>query len=339
MAFEEESLRVRIALGWVINLLLVTIALLFGTIDSILMDDAFRSLRVDPGRQGLVSMTHILALYALMPVYIYLVHHAEAEPELALLSINAIQKSLTDQNPLVRTMALRTMSGIRVPVISQIVSLAIKRGCGDMSPHVRKAAALAIPKCYRLDPNTLPQLVGYISTLLGDTQYFVVGSAVTAFLEVCPEELDLIHKHYRSLVKKLVDMDEWGQLATLRLLTSYARKCFPQRTETLKKTTNKGFYDDEPEEQTADSEIEEQKVLVLDPDLDLLLRACKLLLQNRNSAVIISIVRCFFYLAPPEYLASAIGPLETCAASWLMPDLAHNRVSNLTSAGSLRLLG
>jgi vesicle coat complex subunit len=34
---------------------------------------------------------------------------------------------------------------------SQIVSLAIKRGCGDMSPHVRKAAALAIPKCYRLD--------------------------------------------------------------------------------------------------------------------------------------------------------------------------------------------
>src|SRR3954470_7175913 len=116
-------------------------------------------------------------------VYIYLVHHAEAEPDLALLSINAIQKSLTDSNPQVRTMALRTMSGIRVPVISQIVSLAIKRGCGDMSPHVRKAAALAIPKCYRLDPNTLPQLLGYLSTLLGDSQYFVVGPAVAAFLD------------------------------------------------------------------------------------------------------------------------------------------------------------
>ena len=45
-------------------------------------------------------------------VYIYLVHHAEAEPDLALLSVNAIQKSLTDQNPQVRTMALRTMSAI-----------------------------------------------------------------------------------------------------------------------------------------------------------------------------------------------------------------------------------
>ncbi|KAJ5893595.1 hypothetical protein N7495_005286 [Penicillium taxi] len=242
-------------------------------------------------------------------VYIYLVHHAEAEPDLALLSINAIQKSLTDSNPQVRTMALRTMSGIRVPVISQIISLAIKRGCGDMSPHVRKAAALAIPKCYRLDPNTLPQLTGYIATLLGDTQYFVVGPAVAAFLEVCPEQIDLIHKHYRSLVKKLVDMDEWGQLATLRLLTFYARKCFPHRTQTVKQAFTKGFYDQESQDGNSQDEGEGYEVTALDPDLEILLRACKLLLQSRNSAVIVSVVRCFLYLAPPEYLASAIGPL------------------------------
>ena len=242
-------------------------------------------------------------------VYIYLVDHAEAEPDLALLSINAIQKSLTDSNPQVRTMALRTMSGIRVPVISQIVSLAIKRGCGDMSPHVRKAAALAIPKCYRLDPNTLPQLIGYISTLLGDSQYFVVGPAVAAFLEVCPEQIDLVHKHYRSLVKKLVDMDEWSQLSTLRLLTFYARQCFPRRTQRVKQAVSKSFYEDEDQGQNAQDGGEEYEVPILDPDLELLLRACKLLLQNRNSAVIVSVVRCFLYLAPPEYLASAIGPL------------------------------
>ncbi|KAJ5656452.1 hypothetical protein N7507_008402 [Penicillium longicatenatum] len=243
-------------------------------------------------------------------VYIYLVHHAEAEPDLALLSINAIQKSLTDSNPQVRTMALRTMSGIRVPVISQIVSLAIKRGCGDMSPHVRKAAALAIPKCYRLDPNTLPQLIGYIETLLGDSQYFVVGPAVAAFLEICPEQIDLVHKHYRSLVKKLVDMDEWGQLSTLRLLTFYARQCFPHRSQKVKRAVPKAFYDDEEQAQQNDqTEGEEYEVPVVDPDLELLLRACKLLLQNRNSAVIVSVVRCFLYLAPPEYLVSAVGPL------------------------------
>lgn len=242
-------------------------------------------------------------------VYIYLLHHAEAEPDLALLSINTIQKSLTDQNPQVRAMALRTMSGIKVPVISQIVSLAIKRGCGDMSPHVRKAAALAIPKCFRLDPGTLPQLVECLSTLLGDNQYFVAGPAVSAFLEICPDRLDLIHKHYRSLVKKLVDMDEWGQLATMKLMMVYARKCFPRSTKTITRTNNKGFYDDENGDGENGHEEVTEEVEVLDPDLELYLKACKQLLQSRNSAVIVGVVRSFRYLGPVEYLESAVGPL------------------------------
>lgn len=241
-------------------------------------------------------------------VYIYLLHHAESEPDLALLSINAIQKSLTDQNPQVRAMALRTMSGIRVPVINQIVSLAIKRGCGDMSPHVRKAAALAIPKCYNLDPSTLPQLLEYLSTLLGDSQYFVVGPAVSSFLEVCPDRIDLVHKHYRNLVRKLVDMDEWGQLATLRLMVVYARKCFPRRTEKLKASKPKGFYEEE-DEGNADAEESGEEIQVIDPDLDLLLRACKPLLQSRNAAVIVSVVRLFLYVGTNAYLNTAVGPL------------------------------
>jgi len=241
-------------------------------------------------------------------VYIYILHYAESEPDLALLSINTIQKSLTDQNPQVRAMALRVMSGIKVPVISQIVSLAIKRGCGDMSPHVRKAAALAIPKCFKLDPNTLPQLLDYLSILLGDKQYYVVGSAVTAFLEICPDRIDLVHTHYRALVRKLVDMDEWGQLALIRLMTLYARKCFPRRTMRVrKKNESKGFYEDETPETEGDSVGGE--VPVLDPDLELFLKACKPLLNSRNSAVVIAVVRSFLHLGTPEYLDSAIGPL------------------------------
>ncbi|MCJ1312242.1 AP-3 complex subunit beta [Agyrium rufum] len=239
-------------------------------------------------------------------VYIYLLHYAESEPDLALLSINTIQKSLTDQNPQVRAMALRVMSGIRVPVISQIVSLAIKRGIGDMSPYVRKAAALAIPKCYRLAPSTLPQLLDYLSILLGDKQYYVVGSAVQAFLEVCPDRIDLIHKHYRGLVRKLVDMDEWGQLATLRLLTIYARRCFPKKTKKVKKTEMSSFYGDES---LASNSPIGDLVPDLDRDLELLLSACKPLLSSRNSAVIVAVARTFLHLATPEYLDLAIGPM------------------------------
>jgi AP-3 complex subunit beta len=263
-------------------------------------------------------------------VYIYLLNHAEQEPDLALLSINTIQKSLSDGNPQVRALALKTMSGIRVPVISQIVSLAIKKGLGDMSPYVRKAAALAIPKCYRLDPNTLPQLLEYLSTLLGDKQYYVAGAAVKAFMEICPERIDLVHKHYRGLVKKLVDMDEWSQLVTLRLMTIYSRRCFPKRTRRVKKSNGaaaQGFYDDEKERGEEDDTGE--VVQVLDPDLELLLKSIKPLLQSRNSAVVVAVARCYLNLGTPEYISSAIGPLIALLRG--PQDIQHIALYNIVS--------
>ena len=265
-------------------------------------------------------------------VYIYLLHYAESEPDLALLSINTIQKSLSDQSPQIRALALRVMSGIKVPVISQIVSLGIKKGCVDMSPIVRKAAALAIPKCYRLDPNTLPQLLDYVSSLLGDKQYYVVGPAVTAFLEVCPDRIDLIHKHYRGLIRKLVDMDEWGQLATLKLLTVYARKCFPVRTKMVKTNMSKGFYEDEDSEKEDDKSRED--VRVLDPDLELFLKASKPLLSSRNSAVIVSAARCFLHLGTPDYVEAAVGPLVALLRS--PQDIQYVAMNNIIAVCLVR---
>lgn len=274
-------------------------------------------------------------------VYIYLLQHAEHEPDTALLSINTIQKSLTDTNPQLRALALRVMSSIRVPVISQIVSLGIKRGAGDMSPLVRRAAALAIPKCYRLDPNTEPQLLDYLSQLLGDKQCFVAGAAVAAFLELCPDRFDLLHPHYRSLVRKLVDMDEWGQLATLRLMMVYARKCFPRRTRKVPRTSSsnntgakttkstKGFYDSDSESDEEEEEKEQnfEEIIVLDPDLELLLKACQPLLQSRNAAVVVAVARAYLYLGTPEYLIQAVGPLVSLLRS--AGDIQHVALYNI----------
>lgn len=241
-------------------------------------------------------------------VYIYLIHHAEQEPDMALLSINTIQKSLSDSNAQVRALALKTMSGIRVPVISQIVSLAIKKGAGDMSPFVRRAAAMAIPKCFRLDPSQGPQLITYLSDLLGDKQYYVAGAAVSAFMEVCPERTDLIHKHYRGLVRKIVDMDEWSQLSTLRMMTVYARKCFPRRTKnataTEKTADLQDFYGE-----AGNSNGLGNLVVVLDPDLELLLNAIRPLLQSRNAGVVVAVARCYTSIGTPEYTKTAVGPL------------------------------
>lgn len=45
-------------------------------------------------------------------------------------------------------------------------------------------------------------------------------------LQVCPERIDLIHKNYRKLCNLLVDVDEWGQVIIINMLTRYARTQF-----------------------------------------------------------------------------------------------------------------
>ena len=158
-------------------------------------------------------------------VYIY-VRTAEQKADEALLSINSFQKDLAHPNPRVRALALRVMSSIRVDVIVPVVILAVRKCAVDVSPYVRKAAAHAIPKVFRLDKTRQHELVEIIETMLRDAAPFVLSSAVAAFQEVCPDRVDLIHRHFRKICRMLVDMDEWGQILMANLLLRYARAQF-----------------------------------------------------------------------------------------------------------------
>lgn len=181
-------------------------------------------------------------------VYVYLVRYAEEQQDLALLSISTFQRALKDPNQLIRAGALRVLSSIRVSMIVPIVMLAIRESASDMSPYVRKTAAHAIPKLFSLDVEQKDELITVIEKLLSDRTTLVVGSAVMAFEEVCPERVDLIHKNYRKLCNLLVDVDEWGQIIIINMLTRYARTQFvdPNRDdfEEDEADANKPFYDE-----------------------------------------------------------------------------------------------
>ena len=152
--------------------------------------------------------------------------YAEFRPDEALLSVNSFQKDLSHPAPRVRASALRVLSSIRVHVIVPVVILAIRACSRDPSPHVRKAAAHAVPKMWRLDRGREDELVDIVEALLRDGAPMVLSSAVAAFMEVCPHRLDLLHRHYRKLCCLLVDTDEWGQALLANLLLRYARTQF-----------------------------------------------------------------------------------------------------------------
>ncbi|XP_030046240.1 AP-3 complex subunit beta-2 [Microcaecilia unicolor] len=238
-------------------------------------------------------------------VYVYLVRYAEEQQDLALLSISTFQRGLKDPNQLIRASALRVLSSIRVPIIVPIMMLAIKEAASDMSPYVRKTAAHAIPKLYSLDADQKDQLIEVIEKLLSDKTTLVAGSVVMAFEEVCPERIDLIHKNYRKLCNLLIDVEEWGQVVIINMLTRYARTQFlnPNQNESLlEENPEKAFYgsdeDDSKEEKTEAASVVKRKPYVMDPDHRLLLRNTKPLLQSRNAAVVMAVAQLYFHLAP-----------------------------------------
>ncbi|KAL0095980.1 adaptin N terminal region-domain-containing protein [Phycomyces blakesleeanus] len=256
-------------------------------------------------------------------VYIYLLRYAEQEPDLALLSINSFQKDLSDKNQIIRAMALRVMSGIRVPVISPIVLLGIKKCITDSSPYVRKAAAHAIPKCYSLDPMQKEALVEVVATLMKDRSTITLGSTLMAFNELCPTRFDLIHPCFRKLCSVVDDCDEWGQMAILGVLLRYGRNQFLNpnpngyQISTLpvasSPASNRAFYSDSSESDSDDDDKPDVKTLhsivKLDPDHDLLLKSCLPLFQSRNSGVVLAVARLFYHLAPAEEALKMGRPL------------------------------
>ncbi|PIC50847.1 hypothetical protein B9Z55_001589 [Caenorhabditis nigoni] len=223
-------------------------------------------------------------------VFVYLVRYAEEQQDLALLSISTFQRALKDPNQLIRGSALRVLTSIRVPMVAPIMLLSIKDAVRDMSPYVRKVAAHAIPKLYSLEPELELQLVDCIDFLLADRRSLVLGSAVYAFDEICPHRLDLLHKHFRALCRGLADVDEWGQIVMINMLTRYAR-----------------------------NELADPDKSPPDTDIVLLLNSARPLLQSRNCSVVMAVVQLFYHVAPKAQLSQIAralvrllrGPRET----------------------------
>lgn len=143
--------------------------------------------------------------------------------------------------------------------------------------------------------------------------------------------MDLIHKNYRKLCNLLVDVDEWGQVIIINMLTRYARSQFvdPNVDETSDQEnaqnsgeSNKKFYDDTesdtPEEVSDDDNAKKDKQTAttttksksstsspsssyhVDLDHRLLLRQAKPLLQSRNASVVMAVSQLYHHIAPRQ---------------------------------------
>jgi AP-3 complex subunit beta len=167
-----------------------------------------------------------------------------------------------------------------------------------------------------LDPGLKQDLLPSLQVLLEDRVPAVISCALAVWEHVCPERTDLLHRPYRTICRLLVEMDEWGQLVAMRVLTIYVRRCFSKPTEPESpQNANPNFYEDGAEDTSS-----------LDPDLVLLYKFAMQLVHSRSSAVVIALFRLFQDIAPASYLPRLIPSLirlsRTRSPSALYPVLS-----------------
>ncbi|KAK4554613.1 hypothetical protein LTR86_008468 [Recurvomyces mirabilis] len=159
--------------------------------------------------------------------FLYLVNYARAKPEIALKALPILINDLEDSNPLMRALALRTLSYIHVRQFVESTLQPVKSLLKDSDPYVRKTAAFCIAKLYDHDRTLVESsdLIDRLNLMLRDENPTVVSSALAALMDIWERsesiKLTIDYANASKIVQILPDCSEWGQTYILEALTSY----------------------------------------------------------------------------------------------------------------------
>ncbi|BEJ14695.1 hypothetical protein CspHIS471_0404620 [Cutaneotrichosporon sp. HIS471] len=162
-------------------------------------------------------------------VYLYLVNYGRSRPEDVAHAIGGFLSDCADRNPLIRGLAIRTMSSIPLPTIIQALVDPLRHALEDQDPYVRKTAAIAVAKLYASDygKKTVAKenFVAMLRDMLADHNPTVVANAVAALVEISERSSDISLRLNATVAGKLVaalgECSEWGQIYILDSLLSF----------------------------------------------------------------------------------------------------------------------
>ncbi|CAD1779494.1 similar to Saccharomyces cerevisiae YKL135C APL2 Beta-adaptin, large subunit of the clathrin-associated protein (AP-1) complex [Maudiozyma barnettii] len=162
-------------------------------------------------------------------VYLYVMNYAEIHPELCILVVNTFVTDAQDPNPLIRCMAIRTMSMIRVDKILEYIETPLRKTLQDDNPYVRKTAVICVAKLFQLNKDLCIELgvLEDLSNALGDTNPMVIANAIASLTEIY--NLDesvvplptLIQSHFDQFLNALNECTEWARITILTALSEY----------------------------------------------------------------------------------------------------------------------
>uniref|UniRef100_A0A8C5FWK5 Clathrin/coatomer adaptor adaptin-like N-terminal domain-containing protein n=1 Tax=Gadus morhua TaxID=8049 RepID=A0A8C5FWK5_GADMO len=158
-------------------------------------------------------------------VYVFLCSYASLNPELSLLVINTLRKDCQDPNPMVRSLALRNMTNLRLPSLVEYVQQPLTAGLRDRAACVRRVAVLGWAKLHSLQPHADidAAVVNELYSMLRDNDPVVMVNCLRALEEILKEEGGVaVNKAIaHHLLNRLKECDVWGQCEVLGVLQRY----------------------------------------------------------------------------------------------------------------------
>lgn len=175
----------------------------------------------------IIGCMHIQSLEIKKMCFLYLVNYSRMKPDIAVKALPMLVNDMDDGNPLIRALALRTMSYVHVRDFDEAIVKPLKSLLNDPDPYVRKTAAFCVAKLYDHDRRLVEnaKLIDRLNGMLRDDNSTVVASALASLVDIWERsdtiKLTIDYSNASKIVQILPDCSEWGQTYILEALMSY----------------------------------------------------------------------------------------------------------------------
>ncbi|PIA65013.1 hypothetical protein AQUCO_00100466v1 [Aquilegia coerulea] len=168
--------------------------------------------------------------------YLYVGNYAKGNPDLALLTINFLQRDCRDEDPMIRGLALRSLCSLRVANLVEYLVGPLGLGLKDKNSYVRTVAAIGVLKLYCISASTCidADFTSMLKTLmLNDPDAQVVANCLSSLQEIWSLEASTSEEASREreallskpviyyFLNRIKEFSEWAQCLVLDLVSKY----------------------------------------------------------------------------------------------------------------------